>query len=115
MDDKTVMDRKVVLTGGEELNDSDHPSPPLFPPGREETARARSAGERSTGPFSVSASPPARGEGVIGGGRGNEPVPPADAELLDAYSRAVIHVVERVGPAILVYEPVSPTYPENPR
>ena len=28
-------------------------------------------------------------------------LPPADAELLDAYSRAVIHVVERVGPAVV--------------
>ena len=28
-------------------------------------------------------------------------VAPADAELLDAYSRAVIHVVERVGPAVV--------------
>ena len=65
MDDKTVMDRKVVLTGGEDMSD---PSP-------------------------------LKGEGV--NGDGNEPVPPADAELLDAYSRAVIHVVERVGPAVV--------------
>ncbi|MGA9030899.1 MAG: trypsin-like peptidase domain-containing protein, partial [Sulfuricaulis sp.] len=56
MDDKTVMDRKVTLTGGEDLG---------------------------------------------GGGRGGEAVAPADAELLDAYSRAVIHVVERVGPAVV--------------
>ena len=56
MDDKTVMDRKVALTGGEDLG---------------------------------------------GGGRAGEPEAPADAELLDAYSRAVIHVVERVGPAVV--------------
>src|SRR3989344_2924486 len=62
MDDKTVMDRKVTLTGGEELSDSDHPSSPPSP---------------------------ARGEGVISGGRGGDAVAPADAELLDAYSRAV--------------------------
>jgi len=55
MDDKTVMDRKVVMTGGENS----------------------------------------------GGSRGREPVAPADAELLDAYSRAVIHVVEHVGPAVV--------------
>jgi len=36
-----------------------------------------------------------------GGGRGGDAVAPADAELLDAYSRAVIHVVERVGPAVV--------------
>ena len=58
MKDRTVMDREVVLTGGEELSDSVHPSPPLFPPGRRNLICARSAGERSTGPFSVSASPP---------------------------------------------------------
>jgi len=74
MDDKTVMDRKVALTGGEELSDSDHPSPPPSP---------------------------ARGEGVVSGGRGGDAVAPADAELLDAYSRAVIHVVEHVGPAVV--------------
>ncbi|MBI3588753.1 hypothetical protein HY095_06150, partial [Candidatus Micrarchaeota archaeon] len=56
MDDKTVMDRKVALTGGEDLGN---------------------------------------------GGRGGDAVVPADAELLDAYSRAVIHVVERVGPAVV--------------
>jgi len=56
MDDKTVMDRKVALTGGEDLGS---------------------------------------------GGRGGDAAAPADAELLDAYSRAVIHVVERVGPAVV--------------
>jgi serine protease Do len=40
------------------------------------------------------------------GGRapGNGPTPPpapADVELLDAYSKAVVHVVERVGPAVV--------------
>jgi S1-C subfamily serine protease len=31
----------------------------------------------------------------------NEPIPPEDEELLDAYSRAVIDVVDRVGPAVV--------------
>ncbi len=46
-------------------NNSLHPpSPQLFPPVRRDYLCARSAGERSTGPFSVSASPPAlAGEG----------------------------------------------------
>ena len=74
MDDKTVMDRKVALTGGEDLG---------------------------------------------GGERGSDAVAPADAELLDAYSRAVIHVVERVGPAVVnirVGHDVSGNnYPPHPR
>ena len=41
------------------------------------------------------------GEDMVSGGRGGDAVAPADAELLDAYSRAVIHVVERVGPAVV--------------
>jgi len=56
MDKKTVMDRQVEPTGGEDL-------------GR--------------------------------GGHEADALAPADAELLDAYSRAVIHVVERVGPAVV--------------
>ena len=34
------------------------------------------------------------------------PIPPlvADADLLDAYSRAVIHVVETAGPAVVSLE-----------
>src|SRR5437899_7569014 len=35
---------------------------------------------------------------------GNTPAPgpaPADVELLDAYSKAVVHVVEKVGPAVV--------------
>ena len=56
MENRTVLDRKVALTGGEDLG---------------------------------------------GGGREGDAVAPADAELLDAYSRAVIHVVERVGPAVV--------------
>ena len=36
---------------------------PLFPPGHKNTTCARSAGQRSAGPLSVSASPPASGRG----------------------------------------------------
>jgi hypothetical protein len=41
---------------------------------------------------------PAGGADLGDGGRDSDAVAPADAELLDAYSRAVNHVVERVGP-----------------
>ncbi len=44
---------------------------------------------------------PTSGEDSGGGGRGADAIAPADAELLDAYSRAMIHVVERVGPAVV--------------
>src|SRR3989344_9026012 len=69
MKDRTIMDRKVALTGGKELSDSDHPSPPLFPPGRRETNCARSAGGRGAVPFSLfPPPPPPGGGGVVGGG-----------------------------------------------
>lgn len=35
------------------------------------------------------------------------PPAPADADLLDAYSQAVIHVVQRVGPAVLSVAPLT--------
>ena len=35
------------------------------------------------------------------GSPASETCPPHDGELLDAYSQAVIHVVERVGPAVV--------------
>src|SRR3989344_1799804 len=64
MEKRTVMDRKVALTGGEELSDGDHPSssPPPYPS-------------------------PVKGEGINSGG--SERGAPAGAELRQAYSRAV--------------------------
>jgi len=41
---------------------------------------------------------PAGRRGLGGGGRDSDAVAPADAELLDAYSRAVMRVAARVGP-----------------
>ena len=47
---------------------------------------------------------PLNNDAGLGGGRpaaAAHPVPPEDQALLDAYSRAVIDVVDRVGPAVV--------------
>src|SRR5260370_9371240 len=41
-------------------------------------------------------------------------VPPDDQALLDAYSRAVIDVVERVGPAVVRLDVASERRPDGP-
>jgi hypothetical protein len=55
------------------------------------------------------------GANLGSGGRGGDAVAPADAELLDAYSRAVIHVVEHVGPAVVNIHLAAGVRPSRPR